>query len=719
MTWLKNNWKKLLLGLALVLTAAAIVIFWPVRKDLSSLAARAEKYNAHILRDTYGVPHVFGRTDADAAYALAYAHAEDDFLTIQQIMLAARGQLGLAYGLDGAPNDYMVHLLKIWPNIEAKYTTDLSPEVRAISEAYADGLNVYAALHPDEVLVPELFPLTGKDTVAASVHKSPLFFGFERTLAQLFSDEPELKPTPTAVPYNSNAFAIGPSRTSDGQTFLDVNSHQPWTGPVAWYEAHIHSEEGWDAAGALFPATPLIIHGHNRNLGWAFTVNEPDLVDVYRLEINPANRNQYRFDGQWRDLEVTQATLHVKLIGNLVIPVQREVLWSVYGPAIRNGEAVYAVRYAGMGTIGIWEQLYRMNKAANFTEWQNAMRLGQLPMFNTVYADREGNIYYLYNGLLPVRAEGYDWDAYLPGNTSATLWTEYWDFDSLPQVFNPPAGFVQNANATPFQATLGPGNPDPAAYPAYLRIDPNQSNRSLRLLELLGADESITPEEFVVYKFDMCYSTQSDVARFQQILAGAQMPPLAELTRAQEIVRNWNLCTDPENTGAALMVYTLAYLKQNYPDSLDVSEMAGTDNVSEAMLVQSFTLAVQTLNTHFGRVDVRWSDANRLVRGNVNLGLGGGPDILHAVYGDINPDTGRRIGSSGDSYVMLVTWDKNGNVSAQSIHQFGSATLDASSPHYADQSPLFVARQLKPAWFNEADIRANLKSEYVPGQENR
>lgn len=718
MTWFKTHWKKITLGLALALAAAAAYIFWPVRTDLTYLADRAQKYDARILRDTYGVPHVFGRTDADAAYALAYAHAEDDFLTIQQIILAARGQLGLAYGLDGAPNDYMVQLLKIWSNIEAKYETDLSPEVRAISAAYADGLNVYAALHPEEVLVPGIFPLTGKDTVAASVHKSPLFFGLERTLGQLFSKEPELKPTPTAVPYNSNAFAIAPSRTADGQTFLNVNSHQPWTGPVAWYEAHIHSDQGWDAAGALFPATPLIIHGHNRNLGWAFTVNEPDLVDVYRLEINPANRNQYCFDGQWRDLEITQATLRVKLIGNLVIPVTREVLWSVYGPAIRNGDAVYAVRYAGIGTIGIWEQLYRMNKAADFSEWQSAMRLGQLPLFNTVYADREGNIYYLYNGLLPVRAEGYDWSAYLPGNTSETLWTDYWDFDALPQVFNPPSGFVQNANATPFQTTLGPGNPNPAAYPAWLGIDSNQSNRSLRMLELFGADTSITPEEFIAYKFDMRYSTQSDVAKFQTMLAEAEMP-LPELARAQQVIRNWDLSTDPENTGAALMIYTITYLKQDYPDALNLSEMAGTANVSQQMLVQSFAKAVQTLNENFGRVDVPWGLVNRLVRGTVDLGLGGGPDILHAVYGEISAQDGRRIGFSGDSYVMLVTWDRNGNVSAQSIHQFGAATLDETSPHYADQSPLFAARRLKPAWFNEAEIRANLESEYVPGQEKR
>jgi acyl-homoserine-lactone acylase len=712
MNWLKRNWKKILTGFVIILALAAAYIFYPVHEDLTYLKERAANYDVKILRDTYGVPHIFGHTDPDAAYGLAYAHGEDDFLTIQQVLLAARGDLATVYGPDSAPADYLVAFLRIWDVVDAEYEK-LSPETRAICEAYADGLNVYAAHHPDEAL-PGLFPVNGKDIVAASVEKSPLFFGLDETIAHLFSENPEPVPTPTEVRYNSNEFAIGPSRTSDGGTYLDVNSHQPYVGPVTWYEAHVHSDEGWDMVGGTFPASPVIIHGHNRNLGWAFSVNHPDLVDVYRLTVNPENPNQYLFDGEWRDLEVRAARLEIKLVGNLKITVRREALWSVYGPAVRTENQTYALRYGDIGTADIWEQLYRMNKATDFKEWQDAMRLLQLPMFNAAYADKEGNIYYLYNGAIPIRDPNYDWTGYLPGDTSKTLWTEYLPFDDLPQVLNPPSGFVQNANGTPFRTTLGAGNPDPSHYSPTLGIDTDISSRSLRMLELFGSDDSITPEEFVQYKFDMSYSKDSVVAQFVQMISEAKMPT-PDTARAQEIIRKWNLRTDPDNVGAAIMVYTLNALDDKYPDSIHLDRL-GQAKVSEAMLMDAFTQAVDTLMTHFGRVDMPWGDVNRLMRGDVDLPIGGGPDILHATYGALQED-GRLKITDGDSYVLLVIWDKDGNVSSMSVHQFGAATIREDSPHYADQAPLMANRQLKPVWFDEADIRQHLENEYVPGEE--
>jgi penicillin amidase/acyl-homoserine-lactone acylase len=240
------------------------------------------------------------------------------------------------------------------------------------------------------------------------------------------------------------------------------------------------------------------------------------------------------------------------------------------------------------------------------------------------------------------------------------------------------------------------------------------SSRSLRMLELFGADKSITPEEFVQYKFDMSYSKDSIVAQFVQMISDAKMPD-ADTARAQEVIRNWDMSTDPENTGAALMVYTLNALDKKYPGSIQLSKL-GQGDVNEAMLFDAFTEATKTLIQHFGRVDVKWGDVNRLMRGTVDLSIGGGPDILHATYGELQED-GRLKITDGDSYVLMVIWDKDGKVHSQSVHQFGSATLREDSPHYADQAPLLAKRELKPVWFEEADIRAHLESEYVPGEE--
>jgi acyl-homoserine-lactone acylase len=697
-------WKRILAIVLLVLLAATIYLFWPESTNLDELATAGVAYDVRILRDEWGVPHVFGQTDADVAYGLAYAHAEDDFLTIQQSLLAARGQLATVYGPDVAPNDYMVHLLRIWDVVDAGYATDLSPEVRAICEAYADGLNHYAALHPKEAL-PGLFPATGKDVVAGSVHKSPLFFGLDKVLGELFGEERAKPVTTRSVSAGSNTFAVSPVRAADGQIFLAVNSHQPWEGPVTWYEAHLHSEEGWDAVGGLFPGMPVVTHGHNRDLGWAFTVNGPDLVDVYVLEINPDNPNQYRFDNKWLELEIRTAPITVKLFGRLKWTVKEEVAWSVYGPVLRMPHGTYAVRYAGQGQAGIFEQLYRMNRARNFEDWQAALKVPGLPMFNVGYADREGNIYYLYNGLLPLRTEGYDWSQYLPGNTSETLWTEYLPFEQLPQVLNPASGFVQNCNSTPYQTTLGPENPRPERFSATLGIETDLTNRARRALELFGSDPEITEQEFYTYKYDMAYSQEGDMPQYIEMILSAPVPEDSDVQAGLDLVRAWDMRASPDSTATALVVWTLQSL--GFPK---------LDEIDRAALAEAFVETVNTFKQAHGRVDVPWSEVNRLQRGNVDLGLGGGPDLLHAVTG-VQLEDGRLQGRQGDSYVVLVTWDSMGKVQSRSIHQFGSATLDEASPHYADQAPLFVSRQLKPIWLDEADIRAHLEQEYRPGEE--
>lgn len=737
-----KGWQKLLSGVVVGITAVLLYAFIPLPEDLPQLESLGSQYDVKILRDTWGVPHIYGRSDADASFGLGYAHAEDDFLTIQQALVAARGQLGAVYGADAAPNDYMVQLLRIWQIVDSKYESDVSPEAKAVLQGYADGLNYYAALHKDEILAPGLFPVSGQDVIAGFIHRVPLFFGIDGALGELFEPERQRElttkevldmgywlldnqniqyPTPnTQLPittvYGSNTFAVSPARSANGETFFAVNSHQPWEGIATWYEAHVHSEEGWNMTGGLLPGSPTITQGHNENLAWAFTVNSPDLIDTYVLEMNPDNPNQYKFDGQWRDLEVGKATLWVKILGRIKIPVNQEILWSVYGPTVRQDHGVYAIRFAGWGNITYVDQFLRLNKAQNLAEWQAAMADGPLPMFNVGYADREGNIFYVYNGLLPVRAEGYDWSQYLPGNTSETLWTEYLPFEQLPQVLNPPSGFIQNANSSPFRTTFGTGNPDPANYSVTFGIDTQMSNRSLRLLELFEPDEAVTAESFYTYKYDMAYSTESSVADFVERLLAA--PPSADpdVQAGLQLLAAWDLQTTPENTGMTLMAMTLQCLYETEEGiTFNISKLSGSE-VPDAVLQGCFEEGVKDMIAYYGRLDVPWSEANRLVRGEVDLGLGGGPDVLHAVYGQLG-ENGRFHGIAGDSHIMLIQWDANGTLTAQSIHQYGSNTLGSTSPHYADQAPLFVQRQLRPVWFTESDIRANLEAEYRPGEE--
>ncbi|MBI2424644.1 MAG: acylase [Candidatus Hydrogenedentes bacterium] len=692
----------------------------PASYQGADLIPPAGKYNVKILRDTWGVPHIYGKTDADTAYGLAWAHCEDDFATIQESVFLGRGKLASMQGAEAAPMDFLVGLLNSQAIVAEKYETDLSPETRAMCEAYAAGYNHYAALHPDQVY-GGMLPVTGQDIVVGFVFKGPFFFGLDGALKNLFSmkEAPALSEKKTAslfgefrnwytdgLPIGSNTFSIAPGRTPDGKTHIAINSHQPWTGPVAWYEARMKSEEGYDIVGGVFPGTPVILHGHNRDLGWAHTVNAPDLFDIYKLEMNPDDPMQYKFDGEWKTLEKKTIPIEVRLWKYFTWTVRRNAFYSIHGPVLQLEHGMYAVRVAGAGDIRQVEQWYRMGKSRNIDEFEQAMRIRAIPSLNVGYADKAGNIMYLYNAMMPVRTEGYNYKGFLPGNTSETLWTEYYPFEKCPQVRNPASGFVVNANSTPFMATEGPENPKEADYSPTSGIEKpaNIKNRQLRLLEILSADTSITEEEFIAYKYDTKFSRNGKVAEVVQDILAAPAPEDPLLKEAVEVIRKWDFDTNPENTSAALAVMSM------WDTAGPRMDGGGGKPVMEVLLEQA-----KKLQGAFGKLDPAWQDVNRLVRGTINLGLGGGPDILHACYGEWN---GKHLeGRAGDCYVLLATWNPDGNVHSQSIHQFGSATLDATSPHYADQAPLFVQRKMKPVWLDEAELRQNLEAEYAPGED--
>jgi acyl-homoserine-lactone acylase len=697
-------------GIVGVLIVAAVEA--PAPLDPKPILARAAQYDARIKRDEFGVPHIYGARDADVAFGIAYAHAEDDYRTIEETALAVRGHLAETKGKDAAVTDYLVHLMRVWETVDARYEKDLSPELRKVLDGYADGVNYYAALHPAQV-TPGFQPLTGRDVAAGFVFKTPFFYGLDKQLMALFNakgtqlskdGKNAFLPTATPLPIGSNGAAVAPSRSADHATRLLVNSHQPYTGPVAWYEAVLHSKEGWDVAGGFFPGSPFMLHGHNRNLGWANTVNEPDLADVYELKLNPTNDHQYLLDGKWRDFEISEAKIRVKLWGPFWWTVTREVLWSVHGPVLKVPSGTFAIRYAGIGEIRQAEQYYRLDKARDLSEWHDAMKLQALPSINYIYADKLGNISYVYNGLFPVRKEGIDWKGTLPGDRSDLIWHAYLPFDKIPQLLNPPSGLVFNSNNTPFRATVANDNLKAADFSPTLGIQSNMTNRAFRAEETFGADTSITREKFRAYKFDITYSKRSELAAMIADVLAVDPGSDADLKAAQDILKAWDLRTDVDSRGAALGVLmgqpvVMAEIKGETPPK-------PIDTLHEA---------IKTLKAHFNRLDPTWGEVNRFRRGNVDLAIDGGPDTYRAVYGEPQPD-GTLTARAGDTFIMFVEWDAQGKLHSESIHQFGSATLDASSPHYADQSPMFVQMKTKPVLFEDADLEGHIAEDYKPGE---
>ncbi len=688
-----------LAGLAVLLALGLILadrLAQPPEPDLAALIAKERAYHVRIRRDDFGVPHVRGATDADVAFGLGYAQSEDDFATVQDVALATRGSLAAWRGPKGATTDYLVRLMRVNETVAAGWPS-LPADLRAVLTAYADGVNAYAARHP-KGLAPGLLPLTGQDIAAGFAFKTPFFYGLDDTLKSLTA------PTKGAAapPVGSNGVAVAPSRSADGATRLLVNSHQPYTGPVAWYEAVLESDPGWHVAGGFFPGSPFMLHGHNAHLGWANTVNNPKLVDVYRLTVNPANKDQYRLDGAWRRFETADAAIRVKLLGPLIVTVHKKLLWSVHGPVLATDHGVFAIRYAGMGETRQALQYYRLDKASDMAAWRAAMALHALPSINYIYADERGNIGYVYNGQFPDRPAAAAGQSILPGDRSDLIWHGYLPFDRTPQIWNPASGFVFNSNNTPFMATGAADALKPADFPATMGIQTNMTNRAWRALETFGADPHIGAAAFRAYKFDLAYSPRSDMAKVVAAVLALDPKGDPDIAAAQGVLRAWDRRTNVASRGAALAVLTAMPLA-------DALKSGRAPDVRP-----SLAKAITTLKTRFGRIDPAWGEVNRIVRGKVDLPIDGGPDTFRAVYGEPQPD-GRLKAVGGDTLIMFVTWDRAGHLSSESIHQFGSATLDAASPHYADQTPLFAAMTLKPVWFTESALAGHIREDYAPG----
>ena len=671
----------------------------PAKFDRAAALEAARAYDARIIRDGFGVPHIYGARDADVAFGLAYAHAEDDWATLEEVLFFSRGQLAQRNGKDAAIPDYLVAALGVWETINEKYDSDLSPALRAVVEGYAAGVNLWCAEEKGRC-APGAAPVSGKDIVAGFVSRTPFFYGLDDNLTELFEGDPEKHAAAVSARHaflridenadiGSNAMAVGPARSADGHTRLMVNSHQPYEGPVAWYEARLKSDEGWDMIGGLFPGAPMVLVGAGPNLGWAHTVNKPDLFDAYSLTVDDAeNPTKYRFDGAWRDLEVKSVKFRVKLFGSFSLPVTRKAWRSVHGPVFVTDSGVYAISFGGQGEVATAEQWYRMNKAKDFDEWRAAMEMLAIPSFNTVYADRAGNIAYYYNMAAPVRSDAFDWSKVAPGDDPDAVWKGMRPFSAVPHVVNPESGYVVNANHSPFEASAESDNPARDDFPPHYGVIERETNRGFRIQELYGSDPSITEDEFLAYKMDIAYADQSRVMdTVNTLIANVQDNEDQQYAAAIDVLRRWDKTAAPESRGAALALLT-AQKARGYLLN-DKGDMA--DSYEEALREVAGHLQI-----HFGRLDPEWREVMRFRRGEIDAEIAGGPDALRAVWPTGDIADGAVTAAGGDTYILYADWPaEEGDPEIRTIHQYGAATLDETSPHYADQAPLYLAGDWK------------------------
>ncbi|MEP3226099.1 MAG: acylase [Parasphingorhabdus sp.] len=709
-----------------ILGTIGLAIWEPM--SVSTVTPPPEKtYEARIVRDNFGVPHIFGKTDADVAYGVAYAHAEDDFQTLQEVTAMTRGRMATLNGAEGAPIDYVAALLDVEGTVKRKYD-ELPADVRAVLDGYASGLNAYAEEHPGEISLAKLFPVNGRDIAAGFALRSPFFFGLNGPIQALtegkplrreggpslsvpienrtvhpLSDDKIMTPVGSDPDENgSNAYAVAPARSSDDKTRLISNSHQPLRGNVAWYELVVHSEEGWDFAGANFPGSPFPFLGHNKNLGWTNTVNRPDLIDIYKLTLNE-KRNAYKYDDEWLPLEKKRIWLKIKY-GPFVIPYPQMVYRSIHGPVIINDQGGYALRYAGMDQLDMLTQYYRINKAQDFDAWQAAMAGQGVPATNFIYADAKGNIGLFYNAMFPDRAPGFDWRTVLPGDNSNAVWQKTLPFTRVPALINPASGYVMNANNTPYVAAGPRDELNRETFSPLMGIEDDETNRSMRSIDILESFDKIGEAEIRKLKYDTAYVKRGYAKAWLDQIAALDVPAGSDYETAQNLLGQWDWDLDGEGPADALALMVLRpankshYRRGEKPDPLEI-----------------LTETVDHLNQYFGRVDPPMLEVLRLRQGNVDLPIDGGNDTIRAsTLWDVEDD-GRLSVRHGDSFVMFVEWDKAGVVTSRSIQPFGAATTRPESPHYTDQMQLFVDKKLKPVLFDPVELEKNKASEKVVG----
>ena len=532
-------------------------IVFAVAVLMSSVAAPAlaQESEATILWDEWGVPHIEADSDVDAAYALGWAQARGRPDQLVELLVRGRGTAASLWGADYVESDILLATSGL-PDFLPEMMAALEPEERARVEAFADGINAFFAANPGALSSERRkgLPVTGADVLGHAQHGIYLNFVAPRELfraAQLRQAADQAAQPPEGDERGSNAWAVGPSRSASGNALLLMNPHLPWGGMFTWFESHVSAGDT-NSYGVSLLGHPQATIMFNEHLGWTHTVNRLDNADMYAVQLT-ANGG-YMFDGAERAFDITPKTIRVAQqdgsMSEQVVPVLR----TVHGPVVaRDATRAYALRLAGFGDpqfANTFAQYAQMAEAETREEFEAALSRLQNPMFNTVYADRAGEILFVSNGLHPVRASGDAdyWDGVIDGGDPSTLWTEYHPYESLLRVANPESGFVQNANETGFTATF-PVALDPADYPSDW-IQPDMRTRPQHSIELLTADASITFDEFVEYSRSTRLAFADNM--LDDLVRAAREDGRAEAVRAANVLADWNRRTDLDSRGAVL-----------------------------------------------------------------------------------------------------------------------------------------------------------------------
>jgi len=682
---------------------ALLICFSPLggwRSPSDDLAARVTIY-----RDTYGIPHVFGETDASTLFGFAYAQAEDNFWQIEDDYIKSLGRRAEVEGESGLVGDRRSRTLEVPRLAQAEYAR-MPRRMRALLEAFVGGLNAYLADHPDvhPRLLTRFEPWYPLAFIRYNYYQNGFFWssGLEPGDLEVALEDSSVR----SKDFGSNGWVIGPTKSATGHAMLFINPHLPFFGSGQVYEGHIRSDEGWNFTGYTRFGFPFPYVGHNEWLGWVSTDNAADQADLY-LETfdDPAHPSAYRYGKGYRQATAWTDTIGVKTEGG----IERRVFTfrkTHHGPIVgaRDGKslALRMAKFDGDGWLAEW---FAMTRAHRVSELKDAMRPLNMLFGNVMAADAEGNTFYLYNGAVPVRDPRFDWSAPVDGSDPATEWRGYHSLADLPQLTNPRTGWMQNCNTTPFLLTSS-GNPDSSRFPRYM-VPEGDNWRGLVSRRILDSKPQFTWDDWVRAAFDTyVISADSLLPGLLRDFAvdSARHTPLAPVIDA---LTRWNRRSDTASVAMTLF---------------DRWQEALGDGESRLAALDS---AVARLEREWGRWQVPWGEINRLQRLDERadqqfddarsslpvVGVGGQDGAVFTFAARPVPGQKRRYGVAGGSYISVVEFGPT--LRGLAVHTMG-ASGDPQSPHYFDQAPLYARGEFRPAWFTLEEIKAHAERVYKP-----
>jgi acyl-homoserine-lactone acylase len=714
------------------LLVAAILVASDLALSLLGRAGEASEDLASqvtIRRDTFGVPHVLGKTEEAAAYGLGFVSGEDHVLVLGRLFLKARGEEAAHFGPKFAKDDFAVKQLHMYQGAETGFAK-LAPWMQRLLDAYAAGFNRYVAKHRSE-LPDWVKPITGVDVLAHGRRVVLMEFSMDlKQLENLGHKSARLDAfDDSMLARGSNMWAINKERSASGNALLMGNPHLQWGGSQIFCEAHVTVPGKLNISGTSLVGSPFITIGFNENLGWSHTVNLHDSDDVYELTLDPQDEHRYIYDGRILPMRSEEISVQVKTDTGLETR-RKQVYWSHYGPILKWGEGkAYAFKSANIDEYRFVEQWNRMGKARNLDEFRKVLDMQGIPMFNICYADKEGNCFYLFNGRFPERPAGYSWEGAVSGNTSATEWNHILPQSRLPALLNPLGGYVQNCNSAPWYTNLK-APIDRHQYPDDLTPNFN-SLRTQLSLEMLNGDEPLTLEKIKRCKFNTKMLLADRVKAYVIKLARGQTVEGVALDEAADVLESWDNTSSRESKGSMLFsTFWKKYGKAaEHPYAVDWDEnhpASTPSGIGEPETARTaLAHAVKEMKQKYGTLSLPWGDVHRLRRANLDVPIGGyiaeyRKDFRGGRFGDfgsfrvINYEEdkdGKFRAMQGDSYVFAVEFTSP--PTAYSIVAY-SQTDDPASPHHTDQSALFAQEKWKNAWFTEEDIAKHLERSYHP-----